>query len=270
MVGRTAQAYTMRTIKYGPSDYQEGDLYVPDGSRPPVICLLHGGFWRMPYGRDEFNPVARDLAARGFAVWNLEYRRLGAAGGGWPETLQDVAAGIDHLAMVVAEGTELDLDRVTVVGHSAGGHLALWSAARTENRGTLRVPTRVRPAAAAGLAAVVDLARAHALSVGNSAVAELLEGSPDQQPIRYATASPIALLPLGVKQLIIHGAADETLPIEVARDYAQVARAAGDSIQFSELPAAGHMNYLDPGSEAHTTLCRWLGQPTSTGHRPVG
>jgi acetyl esterase/lipase len=261
MVGRTDQAYTMRAIKYGPSDHQEGDLYLPDASRPPVICLLHGGFWRMPHGRDEFDPVARDIAARGFAVWNLEYRRLGAPGGGWPETLQDVAAGIDHLAMVVAEGTALDLNRVTVVGHSAGGHLALWSAARTDKRGTLRVPTRVRPVAAAGLAAVVDLARAHALSVGNGAVGELLEGSPDQQPIRYAAASPIALLPLGVSQLIIHGGADEALPIEVARNYAQVAQAAGDSIQFSELPAAGHMDYLDPSSEAHSTLCRWLGPP---------
>jgi acetyl esterase/lipase len=261
MVGCTNHAYTMRAIKYGPSDHQEGDLYLPDASRPPVVCLLHGGFWRMPYSRGEFGPVARDLAVRGFAVWNLEYRRLGAPGGGWPETLQDVAAGIDHLATIVAEGTELDLNRVTVVGHSAGGHLALWAAARTDKRGTLRVPTRVRPVAAAGLAAVVDLARAHALSVGNSAVGDLLEGSPDQRPIRYATASPIALLPLGVKQLIVHGAADKALPIELARNYARVAHAAGDSIQLSELPTAGHMDYLDPSSEAHSTLCRWLEQP---------
>jgi acetyl esterase/lipase len=166
--------------------------------------------------------------------------------------------------MVVAEGTELDLNRVTVVGHSAGGHLALWSAARTDKRGTLRVPTHVRPAAAAGLAAVVDLARAHALSVGNSAVGELLEGSPDQQPIRYAAASPIALLPLGVKQLIVHGVADEALPIEVTRNYVQAARAAGDTIQFSELPDAGHMDCLDPCSKGHMTLCRWLGQSTNT------
>jgi acetyl esterase/lipase len=261
---RADQAYTMRAIKYGPSDHQEGDLYLPDTSRPPVVCLLHGGFWRIPYDRTEFDPVARDLAARGFAVWNLEYRRLGAPGGGWPDTFQDVAAGIDHLAMVVAEGTELDLNRVTVVGHSAGGHLALWSAARTDKRGTLRVPTRVRPAAAAGLAAVVDLARAHALSVGNSAVGELLGGSPDQQPIRYAAASPIALLPLGVKQLIVHGVADGALPIEVTWNYVQAARAAGDNIQFSELPAAGHMDCLDPRSEGHGTLCRWLGQSTNT------
>jgi len=218
----------------------------------------------MPYGRDELSPVARDLAARGFAIWNLEYRRLGLPGGGWPGTFEDVAAGIDHLAKLVAQGTELDLSRVIVVGHSAGGHLALWCAARPGQRGLLRMPARVQPAAAAGMAAVVDLARAFALRAGNGAVGELLGGSPDAQPARYAAASPIALLPLGVNHLIVHGAADEALPITVTRNYVQAAKAAGDRVQFSELPGAGHMDCLDPTSEAHTTLCRWLEQFTST------
>jgi acetyl esterase/lipase len=115
------------------------------------VCLLHGGFWRMPYGRDEMDAIARDLAARGFAVWNLEYRRVGAPGGGWPGTLDDVGAGIDHLATLVGEGVNLDLERVAVVGHSAGGQLALWSASRAS--------PRVRVAAAAGLAPVADLDR---------------------------------------------------------------------------------------------------------------
>jgi len=257
---RTHQPYTMRTIKYGLSESQVGDLYVPGATRPPVVCLLHGGFWRMPYGRDEFSPVARDLAARGFAVWNLEYRRLGAPGGGWPGTLQDVAAGIDHLARLVGERVELDLSRVVVVGHSAGGHLALWCAARRSKQGVLRTPASVQPVAAAGLAAVVDLARTFSLSAENSPVGELLGGSPEEQPERYAAASPMALLPLGVNQLIVHGVMDEALPIEITRDYVQAAKAAGDSVQFSELPNARHMDCLDPGSEAHVTLCRWLEQ----------
>ena len=131
---------TFRTIAYGPSPDHVGDLYLPrraphrDGHRnagpAPVIALLHGGFWRMPYSRDHIAPIAVDLADRGFAVWNLEYRRVGAAGGGWPGTLQDVGAGIDHLATLAQDGAPVDLDRVTVVGHSAGGHLALWSAHR--------------------------------------------------------------------------------------------------------------------------------------------
>ncbi len=250
----------VRTLRYGADPSQVADLYLPGGVRPPVVCLLHGGFWRMPYGREELDPVARNLAARGFAVWNLEYRRLGAPGGGWPGTFDDVAAGIDHLATVVAEGVELDLRRLIVAGHSAGGHLALWSAARGRKPGLLRAPRRVEPAAAAGLAALVDLERAFTAGAGRGAVGELLGGSPAEQPARYAAASPTALLPLGVPQLLLHGAADEALPVESARGYARAARAAGDRVEYVELPQAGHMESLDPGSEAHRTFCRWLAE----------
>ena len=257
---RISHPYEVHTIKYGPSDSQVGDLYLPNANRPPVVCLLHGGFWRMPYGRDEFDPVARDLASRNFAVWNLEYRRLGEPEGGWPGTFQDVAAGIDHLASLVAEGIELDLGRVVVVGHSAGGHLALWSSARDHRQTPLRTPVRVRPAGAVGLAAVANLARTFSLGSGNSAVGALLGGSPSQYSARYAAVSPIAMLPLGVNQLIVHGGMDQALPVEISREYVQAARAAGDNVQFSELPRAGHMDFLDPGSDAHTTLCAWLAQ----------
>ena len=252
--------YAVHTIKYGPSDSHVGDLYLPNVGRPPVVCLLHGGFWRMPYGREEFNPVARDLASRNFAVWNLEYRRLGESGGGWPETFHDVAAGIDHLASLAVEGIELDLGRVVAVGHSAGGHLALWSSARNHRQTPLRTPVRIRPAGAVGLAAVVDLARTFSLGSGDSAVRAFLDGSPSQQSVRYAAASPVALLPLGVNQLIVHGEMDATLPVEIAREYVQAARAAGDNVQFAELPRAGHMDFLDPASDAHATLCAWLEQ----------
>jgi acetyl esterase/lipase len=248
----------MRTYRYGVAEHQQGDLYLPAGiSMPPVICLLHGGFWRMPYGREQFDAIARDLAARGFAVWNTGYRRVGAPGGGWPGTLQDVAVGIDHLATLVAGGIALDLDRVCVVGHSAGGQLALWAAARTRPD-PLRGPVRVRPCAAVGLAPVADLVGAHALAVGNDAVGALLGGSPAHVAERYAAASPLALLPLGVPQLIVHGAEDAALPIELARRYVQAAQASGDDVEFVELQRAGHMEYLDPASEAHAVLCRWL------------
>jgi len=254
-----ASEVSLRAVGYGPADSQAADLYLPAGARPPVVCLLHGGFWRMPYGRDQFGPVAHDLAGRGFAVWNMEYRRLGApSGGGWPATMEDVACGIDHLANIVAGGTELDLSRVIVVGHSAGGQLALWSAARGRTTSVLRTPTHIQPAGAAGLAAITDLARTFESNAGNGAVGELLEGSPAEQPARYAAASPIEVLPLGVPHLILHGTADEVLPVALARDYVRAALAAGDSVDFSELPNGGHMDYLDPGSNAHIALCRWL------------
>lgn len=246
----------LRTIKYGQCEAQEGDLYLPHASRPPVVCLLHGGFWRMPYGREELAGIAQDIAAKGYAVWNIGYRRVGAPGGGWPGTFSDVALAVDHLATLVDEGIDLDLSRVIVAGHSAGGQLALCVSGRS-NHARFR-PARVQPVAAAGLAAVSDLARAYQISAGNGAVLQLLGGGPDQVPDRYAAASPIALLPLGVAQLIIHGAKDEALPIDLSRHYATTARATGDNVDFVALPDAGHMDFLDPNSEAHATLCNWL------------
>jgi acetyl esterase/lipase len=158
-----------QTHRYGPAPGQEGDLYLPAVPQPPVICLLHGGFWRMPHGRDQMTAIAGDLAARGFAVWNLEYRRLGQPQAGWPGTMDDVAAGIDHLARIASAGADLDLERITVVGHSAGGQLSLWVAARSHQRNLGERPVRVR--AAVGLAPIADLARAYEMKVGGEVVA---------------------------------------------------------------------------------------------------
>lgn len=245
--------HTPRTFAYGGAEHQCGDLYLPQTPLAPVVCLLHGGFWRMPYGRDELHAVAMDLVDRGYAVWNLEYRRIGAAGGGWPGTFDDVVAGIDHLATLAEQGQPLDPARVIVAGHSAGGHLALWSA-----QGLRQTTKRVQPVAVAGLAAVADLRYAHGLGAGRNAVAELLGGSPEQEPARYAATSPQALLPLGVRQLLLHGVLDEALPVETARRYAQAATAAGDDVTYVELAQSGHMEFLDPSSQAHATFCRWL------------
>jgi acetyl esterase/lipase len=251
----------MRTIRYGPEEGQEADLWLPapEARRPPVVCLLHGGFWRMPYGRDQLDAVAGDLVARGWAVWNLEYRRLGAPGGGWPGTFDDVAAGIDRLAALAGEGVELDLDRVAVAGHSAGGQLALWSAARSRPESGPGGPERIQP---------VDLAGSFVRSEGSGAVAQLLGGSPGERPERYAAASPIERLPLGVPQLILHGTADEALPVESARDYARAAAVAGDDVELVELPRAGHMEFLDPASDAHRAFRRWLEQVVAPPARP--
>lgn len=254
----TTQLPVQQTFKYGPLEAQEGDLYLPDATRPPVVCLLHGGFWRMPYGREEMADIAMDIVAKGYAVWNIEYRRVGAPGGGWPGTVSDVALAVDYLATLVEDGCDLDLSRVIVAGHSAGGHLALCVSARSP--GAHFRTARVQPAAVAGLAAVCDLARAYQDSAGNGAVNQFLGGGPDQVPDRYSAASPIELLPLGIAQLIVHGAKDQALPIDLARRYASTAQASGDRVDFVELPDAGHMDFLDPRSEAHAMLCKWLAQ----------
>jgi len=255
-MSQAGSPFSFRTLQYGPAPSQQGDLYLPVGPRPPVVCMFHGGFWRKPFGRDQLIALAEDLTARGFAVWNCGYRRVGEPGGGWPGTLQDAESAIEHLAIIAAGGLDLDLHRVALVGHSAGGQLALCAAARDQRK----EGRRVRPVAVAGLAAVTDLARAWELHSGNGAVSEFLGGAPARFPGRYAMTSPIERLPLGVRQLILHGSKDEALPIELARDYASAVKASGDQVEFIELPEAGHMDFLLARGEGHAALCRWLEQ----------
>lgn len=254
---------TMLSEHYGPLEEQLGDLYLPAVARPPIVCLLHGGFWRMPYGREQMTAVAADLAERGFAVWNLEYRRLGARGGGWPGTFDDVVAGVAHLEKVAARGVGLDLRRLTVAGHSAGGQLALWAGGRGVDESPPSTGKRVRIAAVAALAPIADLERAHDLQVGGTAIAELLAGTPQSARTTYRMASPRQLLPLGIPQLLLHGTADDVVPIDISREYARAARLAGDDVELRELDGLGHMEYLDPSSAAHDALCRWLERMTA-------
>lgn len=250
----------IKTEHYGHQEHQVGDLYLPANAKPAVICLLHGGFWRMPYGRDQMDAIAQDLVLRGFAVWNLEYRRLGDPTGGWPNTGNDVIQGIEYLSSLVSKGVDLDLQRIAVVGHSAGGHLALWAAAQAT-----RKPCGVRIKAVVGAAPVTDLQTASRMGLGRGAVTELLGAAPEEQPESYAAASPVNLLPLGVPQLVIQGTHDDAVPIEMARAYAAAAKAAGDAVTFTELSDADHMAFLDPRSTAHDAICAWLSSVLGSG-----
>jgi acetyl esterase/lipase len=239
-----------------------GELWRPAGAGPwPVVALLHGGFWRAPRTLELMRPLAADLAGRGFAAWNLEYRRVGQPGGGWPGTCQDVAAGLDHLA-ALAGREPLDLDRLAVAGHSAGGHLALWSAARPGlPAGAPGASPRVVPRLVVSLAGVCDLHAGAAEGIGEGAVAEFLGASPDQAPDRYQLASPLARLPLGVAQLLVHGDADTRVPVSQSRAYAAAAAAAGDPVELVELPGVDHMAVIDPASPAWAEATRRLRRP---------
>lgn len=207
----TAAPTTEVKIAYGPGADQFGVLSVPSdrGQLRPVVVLIHGGFWKMPYGLSLMVGLATDLKDRGFAVWNIEYRRVGQPGGGYPGTLADVAAAIDHLAKV-ADAYRLDLAKVVTVGHSAGGHLALWANSRSQLRpNDPGAAPLVQPNLAVGLAAVVNLADAANRHLGGDAVQDLLGGGPTTIPDVYRVAQPA----LNVGQiLLIHGSVDNIVP----------------------------------------------------------
>lgn len=242
----------LKTEAYGPHPSQQGDLYLPDHQPLGVICLLHGGFWRMPYGREELAPLAQSLCNDGFIVWNLEYRRVGDDGG-WPNTFLDVATGVDHLVNL-----NVPLDRLIIAGHSAGGHLALWSAKRNGFPG-IEAP-RTHPKLIIGLAPIADLIRGDALGVGNGAVRSLMGSIPVHEKTNcYNLASPQERLPLGVPQIIIHGEQDDFVPIALSEHYVEAAQAAGDDIRLIRLAKTGHMEFLDPENEAARLMRSLLG-----------
>lgn len=241
------------TVPYGPDPEQVGDLLVPGGAGPhPVVVLVHGGFWRARYARDLMHPLAADLAAAGWASWNVEYRRVGNEGGGWPGTFDDVAAATDHLAALAVDHA-LDVGRVVAVGHSAGGHLALWLACRPGlPAGAPGAAPAVAVAGAVAQAGVVDLVGGCDLSAG--AAVDLLGGRPEDVPERYRLASPCARVPIGVPHLLVHGVDDDTVPLDLSRRHAAAARAAGDPVELVELPGVGHMDVIDPASPAWTAV----------------
>lgn len=250
-----------RAHRYGPHRAQACELHLPRGGGPhPLVVLLHGGAWRTRYGKRAMRALAADLVARGQAVWNVEYRRVGE-GGGWPETFEDVAAAIDRLAELDAP---LDLAQVVLVGHSAGGQLALWAASRARLPpgapgaidGAPVVPLR----AVVAMSAVCDLAGAFRAWRGG-AVLELMGVSPDRDPERWAAADPCALVPASVPALLVHGVSDEVVTIRLSRDYAATARAAGGEVELVELQGrdGAHRAAVYPSSGAWRTALEWLG-----------
>ncbi len=217
------------TLAYGDHPEQVADLRLPDGPGPhPLVVVVHGGFWKHQWTRDTVDGIAADLTARGVATWVPEYRRVGTGGG--PATIDDVAAAID-----VATGmAEVDASRVVLVGHSAGGHLALLTA------------RDVGATAVVGLAPVSDLGAAESTGLGSGAVRGLL---PDEQLDPW---DPIRRLPLGIPLVVVHGDEDDAVPITMSDHYVAEAEAAGDIVEYLRLEATGHMDLIDPTKAAWT------------------
>ena len=246
-----------RVHRYGEGPDRFLELTLPDGAAPaPVAVVVHGGFWRSAYGVELARPLAADLAASGFAAVAVEYRREGG-GGGWPTTLEDVAAAVDSLPGL-PEAARLDLGDVTAIGHSAGGHLAAWLAGRVRlPDGAPGARPGVRVTAAVLQAGVLDHELADREWLGDGAVRAFLGGSPTELPERYATADPVRLVPTGAAVLCVHGSDDDVVPGNQSERYAQAAAAAGDAVEVRVVPG-DHMTVIDPASSAWGIARAWL------------
>lgn len=223
-------------VAYGSHDCQRADLRLPAGGGPhPVVVMVHGGSWQARYGKGVMSFVAADVARRGFASLNIEYRRVGRDGG-YPMTLDDVRAAVEWV--LGSRDERLDVRDVTLLGHSAGGQLALWAASEVPVR---RVIAQAAPC---------DLVGGYGPSVDS-----FLGGSPDEVPERYEEASPLALAPLGVPTLLVHGVNDATVSVRHSRRYADVA---GSEATLVELPDAIHRAHVDPRTPAWEAAASWL------------
>jgi acetyl esterase/lipase len=240
-------------IAYGHEVDQFGELRVPASSGPhPVVILIHGGCWRADFSNlHELGPIAEALRRKGIASWNLEYRRLGQTGAGWPGTYLDVGRGVDHLRTIAAKN-ELDLSRVIVLGHSAGGHLAMWVASRHK----VPVGSTIYSANPLAVRGVIDLAGTPDMTAffplqrsncgGRAVVEEMLGGTPADMPQRYAAASAISMLPLGVMQTLVWGERDEIAPISLGETYVEAARQTKENVNLLKFEGIGHFEIATP------------------------
>ncbi len=241
---------------YGSDPEQTAELYLPDGDGPRPVCVaLHGGFWKARYTHRHLRPLCALIARRGWAVWNLEYRRVDRRGG-WPATWEDLGAGIDALAGLDAP---LDLDRVVALGHSAGGHLALCAAARPGlPAGAPGAAPRVRLRAVAALAAASNLEATRSFLAPGGAVHDLMGVTPEEAPDeRFALGNPIHRIPLGIPALLVHGTEDTTVSVRRSREWVEAARVAGDTVELVEFPGE-HRAVVDPRREPALIAPRWL------------
>jgi acetyl esterase/lipase len=238
-------------IAYGEDPQQFGELRLPRGAGlRPVIVAIHGGFWRAAYDLAHLSHLCAALTRAGFATWSLEYRRIGQPGGGFPGTLQDVASGTRFL-QELAKRYPLNLRKVAVIGHSAGGHLALWLAARSRFKSVLGIERDgLSLRGIVALAAISDLAEGFRLDLSAGAVKELMGGAPRDVPDRYTIASPAELLPLGTRQILLHGTEDDIVPPSMSLHYFERASKAGDRIALDPLRGMGHFEAIDPKSAA--------------------
>jgi acetyl esterase/lipase len=238
------------TVRYGELPDQVADLWLPEptpsrAATLPLVILIHGGFWRAGFDRMHLRPMANAVAAQGFSVAAIEYRRTGYPGGGWPGTCDDVRSAVDQLPTLVASHVGTGARSVLLAGHSAGGHLALWAGAQVPIPGLAGILS---------LAGVCDLVRADELGLGaqgdDGAVAAFLGGRYREVPERYAAADPMQLPAPSAPVVLVHGTLDTDVPVEISRRYADRAASTGADVELTELAGIEHFGPIDPLSPA--------------------
>lgn len=247
------------TIRYGSHPDQLADVWVPAGTGPvPLVVYVHGGFWRAEWDRMHARPLCNALAEAGYAVAAIEYRRVGQPGGGWPGSFDDVALALDTVPSLVADhlaatptDQRVEIGPVVLAGHSAGGHFALWGAVRhyLPEAASWRRASAPPIAGVLALAPVCDLAAAYRDGLGDGAVGELLGGAPDAFPDRYAAADPSALPLPEAPTALVHGTADDRVPVTQSESYAARATT-GAAPRLVAVPDADHFAVIDPLSAA--------------------
>lgn len=248
-------------IFYGEGPCQFGDLWIPTvkigTTEFPLVVFFHGGWWKSKYDLEYAGHLCAALKSMRIAVWSVEYRRVGETGGGWPMTFEDAAAGLEFVA-TLAESYSIDLERVITMGHSAGGHLAFWTAGKGRIEvGEMKLPVpRIKLVGAIALAGAVDLrmtmdlAGEELFAHDRDEICALMGGAPKVVPERYAVGNPGDLLPFGIPQILIQGTEEDQIPPGLPAGWAKAAGEAGDDVTVEMIAGADHMDVVDPESKA--------------------
>ena len=246
-------------VPYGSDPNQIAELRFPNGKEPfPLLFVVHGGFWRSAYDLSHIGHLCAAFTSRGIITCNIEYRRIGNPGGGWPGTFQDISIATRNILREMSKDSRFDQTRTAIIGHSAGGHLALWLAGshRISKGSPLHNDQKQIITSAISLAGVSDLRQAWKTRLGHGTVTRLMGGTPDKHPDRYNAGSPIDLLPTGARQVLVHGADDDTVPVSQSEVFVQRAEKLGDRPTLVKLDGMGHYELIDPESEAWPAVAR--------------
>jgi len=244
-------------ISYGRDPSQFAELRFPKGKGPfPLLFVVHGGFWRSVYDLSHIGHLCAAFTSKGIITCNLEYRRIGNPGGGWPGTFHDISLATRNILQNLSKDSRFDRGPTAIIGHSAGGHLALWlvGSHRISKGSPLHGDLGQAVRSAVSLAGVSDLRLAWKQKLGHGIVTRLMAGTPGEHPDRYKAGSPIELLPTGARQVLVHGTDDDTVPVSQSEAYIEKAEKLGDQPILVRLEGIGHYELIDPESEAWPTV----------------